>query len=94
MPRECRRCGTQPNHGTSWWAGLLLIGVGLELMALRRGQREHTLSHVTRSTFHTHTRPGQFAFTIGWGLLSGWFVRHIVSSPHNKRPSAILMGRD
>lgn len=65
------------------WTVWVVVGTGMEMYALRKGHREHTLSHVTRSLCRTETRLGRMAFVGGWVGFSLWWVRHVVLSPHN-----------
>lgn len=78
----CVRCDTK-EHAYHRWAGVLLTAAVLELVALRRHNHRHTLSHVTRYTFRTHTRAGRLTFSLAWTMLYLWLFDHIVRSVHN-----------
>ncbi len=74
----CNRCVTDPSHAQIRWIGIIGLALLLEAEGLRRQKREHTLSHATRNVFRTKTRPGKTVFTGAWGLLTWWFVGHII----------------
>lgn len=79
----CERCGVNPHHGQSSWRALLLAAALLEAVAMRRGNREHTFTHATRSTFRTDTACGRAAFAVCWLATAIWFALHITRSDHN-----------
>lgn len=67
-----------------FWAGLAAVGTAYEVHAIRKEQGGRTLSHFTRSVFHTDTKAGRVAFTLAWGGLGAWFAHHILNegNPH------------
>lgn len=81
----CSKCETDEAHTLRVWAGLALLGMALEVCALKRDNQCHTLSHATRSVFRTDTRRGRLTFSVAWFMLYTWFQAHIVRSPHNRR---------
>lgn len=68
---------TPPKSEHLFWSALLVAGTAYECRAVR-GRPDATLSDVTRSVFHTHTRAGRLAFTCVWGGFTAWYAHHIL----------------
>jgi hypothetical protein len=74
----CRKCGVNPSHSQIRWIGIIGLSLLLEAEGLRRQKREHTLSHATRTTFRTNSKPGKTIFIFGWTMLYWWFLKHVL----------------
>lgn len=60
------------------WGGLLAVGAGFEVYALRNGKRDDTLSESTRRWFRVRTRAGRTVFVVAWVAFAAWWVAHIL----------------
>lgn len=63
------------------WGGLLAIGAGVEIWALRNGKPGDTLSERTRYWFHVKSPVGRAVFGVVWVVFSVWFLLHILGQP-------------
>jgi hypothetical protein len=71
--------------GPATWAALIALGATLEAAALKARKHDATLSHATRSFFHTSSPAGRVSFVAGWVSLTAWFLPHILSTPEETR---------
>lgn len=60
------------------WAVLFAVGIGYEVVAIKREQFDRTATRTTRRWFRTHHPIGKAVFTTGWLGFAGWFAWHIV----------------
>lgn len=86
MARPCSRCGERPGHAMLRWGIVAAAWAALEAEAVGHDRHRHTFSFATRRLFRTHTPEGRRAFTVGWMVLTVWFLRHILSHESNHRP--------
>lgn len=70
--------------GPATWAALIALGAALEGAALRQRRHDATLSHATRSFFHTTSPAGRVSFVAGWIALTAWFLPHILIEPEDR----------
>lgn len=79
----CNRCGQRPGHALLRWGAVLALGAVLEAEGVAGKRHHHTLSHATRSVFGTDRTQGRVAFGVAWVGFCGWYLSHILNSPHN-----------
>ncbi|MFD1657012.1 hypothetical protein ACFSL4_01860 [Streptomyces caeni] len=60
------------------WGGLLAVGAGVEVWALRNSRPGDTLSERVRAWFRVRTRPGAAVFAVAWTAFAAWFLVHIL----------------
>lgn len=60
------------------WGGLLAAGAVVEVVALRNGRADDTLSESTRRWFRVHTPPGRVVFAVAWVGFAVWYLVHIL----------------
>ena len=64
------------NRWRWYWAAVLATIAAVETHGIAHGGHA-TLSHTTRTTFHTHHPAGRAAFALAWAALSAWLLPHI-----------------
>lgn len=60
------------------WTAVVGLSTAAELIAMRKGRADATLSAATRAVFRTETKLGRGAFMAGWGWLMIWYAVHII----------------
>lgn len=73
------------------WGAIVGAAVAYEIHAMKSDRLDHTLTRTTRRYFRTQHPIGKAVFTIGWGYVSVWFVRHILEMAD---PMDVLVYRD
>lgn len=77
-----------PSQPQTWpsdlvWGVIIGAAAAYEIHAMKTDKLDRTLTRTTRRHFRTHHPVGKALFSIGWGYLAVWFMRHIldVSDP-------------